>query len=235
MTPDEQRPAWLRGVVAHRGAPRVHLENTVQGILEAARLGAAAVEVDVRTTRDGVPVLHHDPGLPRRAGGARIHALGLAELRDRAPHVPTLAQALAVATPGVPLVLDIGTVATAEACLAALAAAGRRAWFCGAAGALAWLRARDPGMPLLLSWSGRRPPPEPLVAQVAPTMYNPGHRRLPPAAVRYWHERGVGVCTWTVDRSWRRRRLLRWGVDAIISNDVAGAVRDVRLARRPPA
>jgi glycerophosphoryl diester phosphodiesterase len=42
-----------------------------------------------------------------------------------------------------------------------------------------------------------------------------------------WHQRGVRVCTWTVDDPGRRRKLIRWGVDAIISNDVAATVADV--------
>jgi glycerophosphoryl diester phosphodiesterase len=224
-------PNRLRGVVAHRGAPRGWRENTVAGIAEAVRLGAAAVEVDVRTTADGVPVLFHDASLPHpvlgRAGRSwtrPVGEVGLDRLRAAVPHVPTLDEALtAVRGTGVPLVLDIGTIETARACLAALA--GETAWFCGAVGALAWLRA-EADVPLLLSWNRRRPPPEPMVAEVAPTMFNPSHRYLGPAMVDAWHERGIGVCTWTVDSPRRRGQLRRWGVDAIITNDLAGALRD---------
>ncbi|HEY6797278.1 MAG TPA: glycerophosphodiester phosphodiesterase [Kineosporiaceae bacterium] len=225
--------SWLRGVIAHRGTPRVFADNTVPGIAEAIRLGAAAVEVDVRTTRDGVPVLHHGPALRALRRPRRIADLSLAELRGRARHVPTLAEALAVAGgAGVPLVLDIGTVQTARACLAVLPPATGTApsvWFCGAAGALAWVRAQDAGRPLMLSWDRRTPPPDTLLADIAPTMFNPVHRWLDAGTVTRWHERGVGVCAWTVDRSRRRGLLRRWGVDAVISNDVAGAVRDWRV------
>ena len=225
-------PIRLSGVVAHRGAPRGWRENTLAGIAESVRLGAAAIEVDVRTTADGVPVLHHDDRLPHpllgratRPWGVPIAEAGFDRLRAAAPHVPTLGEALAVVRgTGVPLVLDIGTIETARACLAEPDGGG--AWFCGAVGALAWLRASAPGVPLLLSWNRRRPPPEPLLAEVAPTMFNPSHRYLTPAAVDSWHERGIGVCTWTVDSRRRRLRLRRWGVDAIITNDLAAAVRD---------
>ena len=232
---------WLRGVVAHRGAPRLHRDNTLDGISAAVRLGAAAVEVDVRLTADGVPVLHHGVALPRHPwwpwGGPAVGALAFDRLRAREPRVPTLAEALdAVRGSGVPLVLDVGTIEAAHACLAALADAegptgSATAWFCGAAGALAWIREQDGDRPLLLSWQDRSPPPPALVAQVAPTMFNPRHRWVGPVLVERWHGAGVGVCTWTVDRSRRRAQLLGWGVDAVISNDVAAAVRDVRAAR----
>jgi len=235
------RPPWLQGVVAHRGASRVRRENTLASVTEAVAMGAHAVEVDVRTTRDGVPVLHHDPTLPWYRGRARIADLTLDRLRARAPHVPTLAQALAaVRGSGVPLLLDLGTVATAQACLRAhaderaQAPAATAPWFCGPAGAMAWLRSQDAGARLLLSWDGREPAPGQL-AEVAPTMVNPAHRLLDAASVARWHDRGFGVSTWTVDRSRRRAQLLDWGVDALISNDVAGALADWRLRTGPAA
>jgi glycerophosphoryl diester phosphodiesterase len=48
-------------VVAHRTLPLDHPENSLAGIVGAARAGADAVEVDVRLTRDRVAVLMHDP------------------------------------------------------------------------------------------------------------------------------------------------------------------------------
>ena len=52
-------------VIAHRTCPRDARENSLDGIETAARLGADAVEVDVRRTRPGTPVLLHDPWLLR--------------------------------------------------------------------------------------------------------------------------------------------------------------------------
>ncbi len=53
-------PAPTVLVIAHRTCPLDAPENSVCGVQEAARLGADAVELDVRLTRDGVPVLMHD-------------------------------------------------------------------------------------------------------------------------------------------------------------------------------
>ena len=40
-------------VIAHRACPHYAAENSLDGIARAARLGADAVEIDVRLTRDG--------------------------------------------------------------------------------------------------------------------------------------------------------------------------------------
>lgn len=46
-------------IVAHRGAPEQAIENTLPAFLQAIKLGADAVELDVRLTADLVPVVFH--------------------------------------------------------------------------------------------------------------------------------------------------------------------------------
>jgi glycerophosphoryl diester phosphodiesterase len=55
-------PAPLTRVeyIAHRGAKREHVENTLPAFARALELGADGVELDVHRTRDGVIVVHHD-------------------------------------------------------------------------------------------------------------------------------------------------------------------------------
>ena len=48
-------------MIAHRGASRAERENTIAAFARAAAMGADAVELDVRRSRDGVLVVHHDP------------------------------------------------------------------------------------------------------------------------------------------------------------------------------
>ena len=55
--------------IAHRGASAYAPENTVAAFDEAIRLGAAAVEFDVRLTADGIPVVLHDATLDRTTNG----------------------------------------------------------------------------------------------------------------------------------------------------------------------
>ena len=47
-------------VIAHRGASKLAPENTIEAFELAVGVGADAVELDVRRTRDGVLVVHHD-------------------------------------------------------------------------------------------------------------------------------------------------------------------------------
>lgn len=48
------------GIVAHRGVTTGMRENTVEAFRAAQALGVDAVELDVRLTRDRVPVVHHN-------------------------------------------------------------------------------------------------------------------------------------------------------------------------------
>lgn len=94
-------------------------ENSLEAIREAARLGAAYVEVDVRTTDDGELVLMHDANVRRTTDGSGdVLDLAFFELRDlrlerpddspSAEAVPSLDEALAVASEaGVALYLDV--------------------------------------------------------------------------------------------------------------------------------
>jgi glycerophosphoryl diester phosphodiesterase len=103
---------WL---VAHRGGSLLAPENTLVAFDVAARLGADAIETDVRRTRDGVVVVFHDEETARLTGApGTIEARTLAEVRaldagfgftpdggrtfpwrGRGVSVPTLAEALA--------------------------------------------------------------------------------------------------------------------------------------------
>jgi glycerophosphoryl diester phosphodiesterase len=59
-------------VVGHRGVPLLHQENTLAGFRRAVALGVPAIELDVRLTADGVPVLFHDHDVGRLTGGTGI-------------------------------------------------------------------------------------------------------------------------------------------------------------------
>jgi glycerophosphoryl diester phosphodiesterase len=76
-------------VIAHRTCARDERENSLEGIRLAARLGADAVEIDARRSRDGTVVLIHDPWLGRVqhvpwplrwAGDGLLARLGVATL-----------------------------------------------------------------------------------------------------------------------------------------------------------
>ena len=55
---------------AHRGCPAELPENTLPGFQRAAELGVDALELDVHLTRDGHPLVSHDPDALRMGGRA---------------------------------------------------------------------------------------------------------------------------------------------------------------------
>ena len=123
-------------VVAHRTCPLQAADNSIEGILQAHRLGADAVEVDVRVTRDGVPVLVHDRTLWRVARlPAPVELLSARRVRrlrrrgDRGELV-TLSGALAALPDGLTMAIDIKRGGAAGATVRAVQAAGaeHRVW-----------------------------------------------------------------------------------------------------------
>ena len=85
--------------IAHRGASAYAPENTLLAIRLATTMGADMVELDVRLTADGVPVVIHDATLQRLTGqGIRISDLTADDLQEidlsEGQKVPTLYEAM---------------------------------------------------------------------------------------------------------------------------------------------
>jgi glycerophosphoryl diester phosphodiesterase len=106
-------PDWLRDVpLAHRGLHGDGVPENSLAAFEAAARAGVGVELDVHRTRDGVPVVLHDPDLRRVTGTAgRVAALDLADvaavrLRGTDLGVPTLADALTVLA-DVPVMVEV--------------------------------------------------------------------------------------------------------------------------------
>lgn len=69
-------------VIAHRGASAAAPENTLAAFNLAVSLGANAVELDAKLSKDGVPVAMHDPTVDRTTDGrGRVADLTLADLK----------------------------------------------------------------------------------------------------------------------------------------------------------
>lgn len=64
-----RRPAGGMVIVVHRGANHLAPENTMASARKAVELGADYVEVDVRTSADGVMYIMHDPNVARTTDG----------------------------------------------------------------------------------------------------------------------------------------------------------------------
>ncbi len=121
-------------LVGHRGASLEAPENTIAAFDLAKEQGAEAVECDVQLSRDGVPMIIHDPDLQRTTGvSARVCDLPAQELLRldvgawrgshwRGSYIPSLAEALAWSVDGLPLIVELKNDNDPERLAAAVAA-----------------------------------------------------------------------------------------------------------------
>lgn len=94
---DRENPLSL--IIAHRGGRSLGQENTLLAIRQSLQLEIHGIEVDVRMSRDGIPILFHDPliqypGEILRERKRGVEELTLEELRQIHPHLTTLEECL---------------------------------------------------------------------------------------------------------------------------------------------
>ncbi|WP_367320532.1 glycerophosphodiester phosphodiesterase [Streptomyces sp. HUAS ZL42] len=212
--------------VAHRGDPYRVRENTIDSLRSALDLGADAVEIDVRLTRDGVPVLLHDETLKRLWEQDRpLLSLSEAEVRGLTDgKVPTLAEALA-ATDGSRVMLDLPGHPDVRAARRVVdvvreCGAADRVYYCAGAPAMLAVRAADPAAEIALTWTTLAPPRPALLAAVAPRWLNYRFPLVDRALAERVHHDGYLLSVWTPDTRRSMRRLLDLGVDSITTNRV---------------
>lgn len=76
-------PLKLPPVIGHRGAAAYAPENTIESIQTAAEMGAKWIEVDVKLTKDSVPIIFHDDDLDRTTNGhGPVAAMNFDDIRD---------------------------------------------------------------------------------------------------------------------------------------------------------
>ncbi|MFB7735841.1 glycerophosphodiester phosphodiesterase [Streptomyces sp. NPDC056112] len=212
--------------VAHRGDPYRFRENTVDSLRSAFVQGADAVEIDVRLTRDGVPVLLHDESLKRLWAHDRpLHALSAAELRDLTDgRVPTLEDALAATGTG-RVMIDLPGPARPRAVrriVGVVAACGARdrVYYCAGAEAMLAVRAADPAAEIALTWTSLAHPRAGLLEAVRPRWLNYRFTLVDRDLAARVHRDGYLLSVWTPDTRRSLRRLLDLGADSITTNRV---------------
>ena len=110
-------------VVAHRGANREAPENTMEAFRRAIEIGVQGIELDVQLTRDGVPVVHHDPNLP--VTRLPISSLTLDSVRLKSS-APTLDEVLELVDARCELYIEVKAPAAIDAVVERLST--RRSW-----------------------------------------------------------------------------------------------------------
>ena len=231
----------LPPVIGHRGACGHAPENTIASIRKAAEVGARWVEFDTKLSRDGHIIVFHDDRVERTTDGrGRVEDLDLAALkgldaggwysrRFRGEPIPTLAEAMAVLAE-----LGLGGNVEIKASPGREAETGR-----AVGGALARDWPVDLPRPLISSFSAESlyaaaeaapDIPRALLVLKFPKDWRRRlreldcqalhclNRRVTPLRVRALNEAGYAIRAFTVNNRWRGARLLRWGVQGVITN-----------------
>ncbi len=243
-------------ILGHRGASAYAPENTLAAFRRALELGADGFELDVTLSADGVPVVIHDDTVDRTTDGSGLVAgLALAQLQQleagfharfgaefTGERIPTLAEVFA----------ELGPRALVNVELKRDPSPGREL-----AGKVVELihahslerrvllssfyydnlqRARqaDPTLPVGLLYD----PSEPgrilqawLKPGVRPEAHHPHYRLVGALTLRWYRRRGYRVNVWTVNAEADLRRLMRLGVDGLITDrpDVAARLRAAKI------
>ena len=224
-------------VIAHRGASAAERENTIEAFRTAARMGAHAVELDVRRTADGAMAVHHDEHLP----DGRLVCETLSS--DLPGHVPLLPAALD-ACEGMWVNIEIKnfirdadhdpTESMAAAVAAHLAERDDDArWIVSSFSRATIDRLRElrPNVrTAFLTVGVRDEDADALANDLAVSghvAYHPWVESLTRDCVAAFHARGIQVNPWTCDDPARMAELAAWGIDGIVTNvpDVALRVR----------
>jgi glycerophosphoryl diester phosphodiesterase len=218
-------------VFAHRGGSALAPENTIAAFDNGLALGADGLELDVHLSRDGRVVVHHDRTLDRTTPLTGPIAARDAEVLKRAG-VPALDDVLARYRDARIIVeLKVNSREMARAAVDLVRRADAVGRVClGSFGmrVLRAVRALEPAMAtsaareevrwaLYRSWC-RWPVARSSYSGYQIPEFAGRTRVVSPRFVEYSHRAGLGVQVWTVDAEADARRLLAWGVDALITD-----------------
>lgn len=245
MPHNDPSPASARPrpeLVAHRGASRARVENTLAAFAVALDQRADAIELDVHATADGVVVVHHDPvprahrpdGRPERRPIAELRYVELSTLRTGGEAIPTLRDTLALVGGRATVYVEIKGTGIEQLVVDAVRAGDATcAIHSFDHAAIGRVRELAPEIPRgLLFEAGGATAVIDAMRQYAARDVWPTAGIVDRALVEATHQAGMRVVAWTVDDSALAERLAGIGVDALCTDDVpliAAAV-----ARRVP-
>jgi glycerophosphoryl diester phosphodiesterase len=224
-------------VISHAACGGLAPENTLAGVRAALDLGVDAIEIDVRSTADRVPVLMHDPTVDRTTNGAGlVSAMPLEQLkvldaggaahegRYAGERVPALTEVADLIDGRCCLIVEIKQPGIEALVVDVLRNARSIPW------SMVWsfdiesvaeFRRIEPSLPAVLLLSAFTTNPlqslDSVVSRNLSGIAAHSSRvdaRLPRAV----HLRGLVIYAWTADDAEEQIRLRDCGVDGLVSN-----------------
>jgi len=208
-------------IIAHRGARGLAPENTIAAIKEGLRCRPDMIELDVRVTKDGACVLHHD----RTLDGLAIAGTTFKELRARKSDLVTLDEALQIINRKIPVYIEVKPRSATEPVIKLLRNYLDKGWqpedLWLASFSQKTLRELQQGLPELpvivnayfsgvwATWRARR---------LGTKYFSLYHYVLWPGFIRSITKRGWKLIAYTVNSQAEAERWARCGIYAIVTD-----------------
>jgi glycerophosphoryl diester phosphodiesterase len=219
--------------IGHRGAAGLEPENTLRSFRRAAAEGADAVELDLRATRDGRLVVMHDATIDRTTSGTgEVARMALEELREAdaglGERIPTFEEVVEAVE--LPIYAEIKAVEAARplaTLVADLSLEGRVVPISFLPEALAEMSRVLPRLPLGLILPSTSPHVGERALAAGADLVSLEASSVSAEAVEACRRAGLRVTAWTVNEPEEMERLLKPGLDGIVTDRpdlLAGAI-----------
>lgn len=210
--------------IAHRGASGLEPENTLRAFFRAVEVGADALELDLRLTRDGYLVVMHDATLERTTNGTgSLSSMTLDEVRQLdaglGEQVPTFEEVLEAVD--LPIYAELKQVEAAEPMVELIRTGkldGRIIPISFDPEALRRVRRALPDLPLSLIFDGVPPDAIEQAGEVGTTLVSLEATGLDEGMVERCRQAGLDVIAGTVNDPETLRRTLELGVYGITTD-----------------
>lgn len=228
-------------IIGHRGARALGPENT----LSALRKGMACadlVEVDLRLTRDGIPVAIHDATVDRTTNGVGpVKGYTVEDLAGldagEGERIPTLQEILGLVHSKTGLVVEIKEPGTEAIVVSALMEMMPERLFLVSfhPGSVATMKNLLPGAQTGLIYSEETGDPIALARSVQADLLLPRWDRVSHELVERAHAAGLLIVPWVLNTEDDIREALRLSIDGFSSDDPCAARRYLEglAAERP--
>ena len=238
-------PADRPLVIGHRGAASHAPENTLASFRAGLQAGADWIELDVRLSRDGWPMVIHDATLDRTTNGfgpvaeatrEELSALDAGVWRGpefRGERLPDLAAALAEIPTPARVVVELKAESPGErelrkVVLRVIREAGRVPDVVVSSSRWELLHGLDriePGLETaLVHRSAERRDPVAAAIEIGARSIHPNHRRLSESLAASAAEAGLAIFPYTVNDEATLRRVAEVGVAGVITDDPAEVI-----------
>jgi glycerophosphoryl diester phosphodiesterase len=217
----------VANVYAHRGASIEFPENTLAAFRRALELGVEGIELDVRLSADGVPMVIHDTTVGRTTNGTgTVAEMTLAELQaldaGTGERIPTLAEVLDLVGNRVHVDIEIKADTAGEAVLNELRGRDVR-WLVSSFkwDVLRYVRSRDADAELWPLTNGASDDAIAVAHEIDARALAISHRGMDADIAAYLKEQGLDFWVWTVNDPTLAATLVEWGAIGICTDDPA--------------